>query len=397
MPLPSARAAADTQSASCGTTIADIQAWATSFPVPAAHSVRLGVGRTLKRDAVVVKVTTEHGLVGWGESHHGRAHSSIAHFVTHALRPMVLGMDASDVNGVWQRIYSRQLASHGIGAGCAIAMSGIDMALWDIRGKAAGWPLYKLLGGASKRIPAYAGGVALGWQEPAALVDEAAAHVQAGYKAVKLRLGDTVERDVARVAAVRKAFGESIEILTDVNAAYTLADARRAIPQLDALNVGWLEEPFPAHDYRSYELARAYGRVPFAAGENHYTRFEFNRLVDDRVVSILQPDLSKTGGITETMRIAALASAHKLPVHPHSSMTGINMAATLHVLAAIEGNGYFEADVSRGNLFRDELVATPFVIGDDGCVRPSEAPGIGVEVDEAFLDAHPAIEGPAYA
>jgi D-galactarolactone cycloisomerase len=380
-----------------GAAIVDVRAWATSFPVSSAHSVRLGVGRTLKRDAVVVKVTTEDGLVGWGESHHGRAHSTVAHFVTHALKPMVLGMDASDVNGVWQRIYSRQLASHGIGAGCAIAMSGIDMALWDIRGKATGWPLYRLLGGASKPILAYAGGVALGWQDPSSLVDEAAAHVQAGYKALKLRLGDTVDRDVARVAAVRKAFGDGIEILTDVNAAYTLADARRAIPQLDALNVGWLEEPFPAHDYRSYELARAYGRVPFAAGENHYTRFEFNRLVDDRVVSILQPDLSKTGGITETMRIAALASTYKLPIHPHSSMTGINMAATLHVLTAIEGHGYFEADVSHGNLFRDALVTTPFAIGDDGCVRPSDKPGIGVDVDEAFLDAHPAIDGPAYA
>ncbi|CAN7781194.1 mandelate racemase/muconate lactonizing enzyme family protein [Variovorax sp. LjRoot175] len=397
MPSSSVSNAAAATPAASGCAIAEIQAWATSFPVPAEHSVRLGVGRTLKRDAVVVKVTTEDGLVGWGESHHGRAHSSIAHFITHALRTMVLGMDATDVHGVWQRIYARQLASHGIGAGCAIAMSGIDMALWDIRGKATGWPLYRLLGGASKPIPAYAGGVALGWQDPSALVDEASAHVQAGYKAVKLRLGDTVERDVARVAAVRKAFGEGIEILTDVNAAYTLADARRAMPQLDALNVGWLEEPFPAHDYRSYELARAYGRVPFAAGENHYTRFEFNRLVDDRVVSILQPDLSKTGGISETMRIAALASAYRLPIHPHSSMTGINMAATLHVLAAIEGNGYFEADVSRGNLFRDALVTTPFAIGADGCVRPSDAPGIGVEVDEAFLDAHPAIEGPAYA
>ena len=384
-------------SASADFAIADIQAWATSFPVPTEHSVRLGVGRTLKRDAVIVKVTTAGGLVGWGESHHGRAHSSIAHFVTYALKPMVLGMDASDVNGVWQRIYARQLASHGIGAGCAIAMSGIDMALWDIRAKAVGWPLYRLLGGASKAIPAYAGGVALGWQEPAALVNEAAAHVEAGYKAVKLRLGDTVERDLARVAAVRKAFGPGLVILTDVNAAYTLADARRAMPALDELDVGWLEEPFPAHDYRSYEQARSYGRVPFAAGENHYTRFEFNRLVDQRVVGLLQPDLSKTGGITETLRIAALASAHKLPVHPHSSMTGINMAATLHVLAAIEGHGYFEADVSRGNLFRDELVTTSFSIGADGCVCPPEAPGIGVEVDEAFIHAHPAIEGPAYA
>jgi D-galactarolactone cycloisomerase len=377
--------------------IAAVQAWATSFPVPKAHSVRLGVGRTLKRDAVVVKVTTAGGLVGWGESHHGRAHSSIAHFVNHALAPMVAGMNAADVNGVWQRVYARQLASHGIGAGCAIAMSGIDMALWDIRAKAVGWPLYRLLGGASRRIPAYAGGVALGWQEPAALVEEAGEHVRAGYKAVKLRLGDTVARDVARVQAVRDAFGGDLTILADANAAYTLDDARQAIPALDALGVGWLEEPFPAHDYRNYERARAFGRIAFAAGENHYTRFEFSRLVDDRVVDILQPDLSKTGGITETLRIAALGSAYKLPVHPHSSMTGINMAATLHVLAAIDHGGYFEADVSRGNLFRDALVATPFAIGEDGCVAPPRGPGIGVEVDEAFIAAHPAIEGPAYA
>ncbi len=380
-----------------GSAIAEIRAWAVSFPVPAAHSVRLGVGRTLKRDAVVVKVVTADGLVGWGESHHGRAHSSIAHFVNTALRPMVQGMDAFDANGVWQRIYARQLASHGIGAGCAIAMSGIDMALWDIRGKATGWPLYRLLGGASRRIPAYAGGVALGWQEPASLVEEAAGHVAAGYRAVKLRLGDSVARDLARVAAVRKAFGDDLAILTDANAAYTLGDARAAIPALDDLRVGWLEEPFPAHDYRNYELARAFGRIAFAAGENHYTRFEFNRLVDARVVDLLQPDLSKTGGVTETMRIAALASAHKLAVHPHSSMTGINMAATLHVLAALEPGGCFEADASRGNLFRDALVATPFAIGADGCVSPPEGPGIGVEVDEAFLAAHPAIEGPAYA
>lgn len=376
--------------------VADVQAWAISFPVPEAHSVRLGVGRTIKRDAVIVKVTTQGGLVGWGESHHGRAHSSIAHFVNHALRPMVVGMDAADVAGVWRRIYNSQLASHGIGAGCAIAMSGIDMALWDIRGKAVGWPLYKLLGGGDKPIAAYAGGVALGWQEPQALAQEAATHVAAGYRAVKLRLGDTVERDLARVAAVREKLGSAITILVDANAAYDLGQARVAIPALDELGVGWLEEPFPAHDYRNYELARAFGRIAFAAGENHYTRFEFNRLVDDRVVTILQPDLSKTGGITETLRIAALGSAHKLQIHPHSSMTGLNMAATLHVLAAIDGAGYFEADVSRGNLFRDELVSTPFAVDAAGCVRPSQAPGIGVEVNEDFIAAHPAIEGPAY-
>lgn len=376
--------------------IRDIEAHAVSFPVPAQNSVTLGVGRAVKRDAVIVKVTTAGGLVGYGESHHGRAHTTVAHFINSALKPMVLGMDATDTVGVWQRIYERQLASHGLGAGAAIAMSGLDMALWDIRGKAVGWPLYRLLGGSRRAIPAYAGGVALGWQDPQALVAEARRHVEAGYRAVKLRLGDTVQRDLARVRAVRQALGEDIAILTDANAAYRVDDARAVMPVLDELNIGWLEEPFPAHDAASYAQARRFGRLPLAAGENHYTRFEFERLFDERNVTIWQPDLSKTGGITETLRIAAMASVRKLPIHIHSSMTGINMAATVHVLAAIDNAGYFEADVSKGNLFRDALVDRAFTLDTDGCVRPSDKPGIGVEVDEAFIAAHPAIEGPAY-
>jgi D-galactarolactone cycloisomerase len=376
--------------------VRDVTAYATSFPVPADSRVSLGVGRAIKRDAVVVKVTTECGLVGFGESHHGRAHSTIAHFINNSLRPFVVGMDAADVVGIWRHIYGRQLASMGIGAACAMAMSGVDMALWDIRGKALGMPLYRLLGGGMRALPAYAGGVALGWQEPAALAEEAGRHIANGYRAIKLRLGDNAARDLARVEAVRKAVGDDIVILTDANTAYTVDTARAVIPVLDQFNIGWLEEPFPPHDYRSYELARTFGRVPFAAGENHYTRFEFNRMIDDKAVTILQPDLSKAGGITEVMRIAAMGAAHKLQTHLHTSMTGINMAASVHVLAAIENSGYFEADVSKGNLFRDALVSTPFQIGDDGCVRPLDRPGIGIDVDEEFLLAHPAIEGPAY-
>ena len=152
--------------------IRDVKAYATSYPIPPGQSVTLGIGRAVKRDAVVVKVTTEGGLVGYGESHHGRAHTAIAQLVNTTLRQLILGMSAADVVGCWNRIYSRQLASHGMGAGCAMAMSGIDMALWDIRGKACGWLLYKLLGGTQKPIPAYAGGVSLGYQEPSALIDE---------------------------------------------------------------------------------------------------------------------------------------------------------------------------------------------------------------------------------
>jgi D-galactarolactone cycloisomerase len=376
--------------------IAQITAIPTSFPLPKDSNVRLGMGRAVKRDAVIVKVVTDSGLVGYGESHAGRAPGAIAALINTTLRTLVLGMDAHDVVGVWHRIYSKQLASHGTGAACSLAMSGLDLALWDIRGKALNLPLYKLLGGAQKPIPAYAGGVSLGFQDPQELIDEARVHVEAGYRAIKLRLGDNVKDDILRVEAAREAFGEDLEILTDANIGYTLEDARRVMPALDALGVRWLEEPFPPHDYRSYATARTYGNTPLAAGENHFTRYEFSRLIAEGSVDVIQPDLSKSGGLTECLRIAAMASADKLQIHPHSSMTGINMAASIHFLAAIDNGGYFEGDVSRNNLFRDELTSRPYELGADGTVRPLEAPGIGVEVSEDFLKSHPVIEGPGY-
>lgn len=374
--------------------IDDISAFALSFPVT--NAVRLGIGRTVKRDAVLVRVRTEGGLVGWGEAHPGRAPGSIAHLVQTTLSQLVRGLDATDVVGAWERIYRMQLSSHGMGAAAAMAMSGIDMALWDIRAKAVGWPLYRLLGGRARPIPAYAGGISLGFQPPQELVAEAQGMVQRGFRALKLRVGDTWRADIERVRAVREALGDDIEILVDANTSYTVADARRTLPVFDELDIGWLEEPFPPHDAHSYRLAAGFGRTPLAAGENHYTRFEFQRMLDDGIVSALQPDLSKTGGLTEGLRIAAMASARKLPIHPHTSATGLNMATTIHFLASIDNGGYFEADTAKENLFRDELTSQAFEVDADGNVAPLDKPGIGVEVNEDFIRAHPVIEGPGY-
>ena len=376
--------------------IADLKAYPTSFPVPPENRVALGIGTAIKRDAVVVKVTTAGGLVGWGESHHGRAHTAVAKLIETTLKQLVLGMEAADVVGVWKKIYDKQLASHGMGAGTCLAMSGIDMALWDIRGKAAGMPLYKLLGGSRRPVPAYAGGVSLGYQPPAQLIEELKKSLDAGYRAVKLRVGDSPKHDLERIRAVRNACGEDLVILTDANIGYSVEDARQVMPGMDELNVAWLEEPFPAHDYRSYRLAKSFGRTPLAAGENHYTRFEFNRVIEDGAITILQPDLSKTGGVTEALRIAAMASAYKLPIHPHSSMTGLNHAASIHFLAAIDNGGYFEGDVSKSNKFRDDLVSKPYQVDKDGNVWPLDKPGLGLEVNEEFLAKHPPIEGPGY-
>jgi D-galactarolactone cycloisomerase len=377
-----------------GLKIAQVVAFATSFPVK--QGVTLGIGRAVKRDALIVKVTTENGLVGWGEAHHGRAPGAVAQLINTTLRQLVVGMDASDVVGVWNRIYSRQLISHGMGQACALAMSGVDLALWDIRGKAVGWPVYKLLGGSSKPIPAYAGGISLGFQPPDELVEEARRLVGEGYRAIKLRFGDSAMRDIERLTAIRKALGNALVVMVDANTGYTPADVRAVLPAMAELGVLWLEEPFAPHDYRSYRQAAALGKVPLAAGENHFTRFEFNRLIAEGAVQILQPDVSKAGGITEVMRIAAMASAEKLPIHPHTLASGLNMAASMHLLCAIDNAGYFEADVAKENLFRDLLTNRPDVLDENGCVRPPETPGLGIEVDEKFLASHPVIEGPAY-
>lgn len=377
--------------------IADIRSYPISFSVPAAQSVTLSIGRTVKRDAVIVRVETDEGLVGWGEAHHGRCPGAVSRVVDTTLRDLVVGRDALDVVGNWDHVYKKQLASHGVGAAASMALSGLDCALWDIRAQAVQWPLYRLLGGAKKPIKAYAGGISLGWQAPENLAEEASRLVAQGYRAMKLRMGDTPARDIARVRAVRKALGDDIDILLDANTGYTVEDVRKVMPAFEELAVGWLEEPFPPHDRRSYAQGAALGRVPFAAGENHFTRFDFNALIEDGNVRFLQPDMSKTGGITEGMRIAAMAGAQKLSVNPHTSTTAPNMAATIHYMCAIENPGYFEADVTELNPFRDLLGGRPpYVLDQDGCVHAYDEVGSGLTIDEAFLRAHPLIEGPCY-
>ena len=376
--------------------ISDVTAYPVSFAIPDEHQVRLGIGRTIKRDAVLVKVSTDAGITGWGEAHAARAPSAIAELINTTLRHLVTGLEAGDPAGVWERVYRMQLASHGAGAAAAIGLSGIDMALWDICGKAENRPLYALLGGTRRSVRAYAGGIALGYQPVPALLAEIDNVVRAGYTAFKLRLGDTPEKDIERLEAARRHVGERFDILTDVNTSYDLEQVAAIMPALDATQAGWLEEPFPAHAYKRYIAAAELGRTPLAAGENHYTRFEFERVADDGAITVWQPDLSKTGGITEALRIAELARAVGASVHPHTSLTCLNMAASIHFLAASPEPGYFEADLSAYNPLRHALCTGGFTEHDDGTVTPLDAPGLGVEVDEARLAEFPVIPGPGY-
>jgi L-alanine-DL-glutamate epimerase-like enolase superfamily enzyme len=376
--------------------ITQLEAYAVSCPVPPAAQVSLGIGRTLKRDAVLLKVITESGLIGWGEAHAGRAPSVIAELINATLAPLVVGESASDIQGLWTRIYRLQLASHGTGAAAAMALSGLDMALWDLRGKAAGKPLYEVLGGTRQALRAYAGGISFGYGPTEQLVDEALGAQSAGYRALKLRLGMDRLTDVARLQAVRAALGPTVELLTDANCAYSLEDARYVRAALDELGAGWLEEPFSAHDFLAYRALAPHGRTPLAAGENHFLVEAFERLADDGVVRVWQPDLSKCGGISEALRIAAVAQVHGIQLHLHTSVTGLNVAASLHFLSALSNPGYFEADYSTGNRLRTHLCAPLSEVSEAGNFLPPTGPGLGVSIDEAQLSDYPVLRGVGY-
>ena len=360
------------------------------------RAVTLGVGTAVKKDTVVVKVRTEDGIVGYGEAHHALAPTVVADLVNTNLGPLVVGQNALEVEHIWDRMYFAQGRTHGPGWAIYKAMSGIDIALWDARGKALGQPVWRLLGGTKRRLRAYAGGISLNYQPPESLAEEAQGYVEQGFTAVKLRLGDTIEADLARVRQVRKALGDGVDIMVDVNTKYSYQQLLRLAPGLEECNVFWIEEPFPPDALRDYALLAPRTSIPLAAGENHFLRYQARQLLETEAAQILQPDPSKAGGISETKKIADLAAAYRRAFAPHTSMTGINMSTCLSLLSVCSNALIYEADVSPRNPFRDELVSPVPRLDRDGCVEPFDGPGLGIEVDESLFARYPGIPGPCY-
>jgi D-galactarolactone cycloisomerase len=357
--------------------------------------VRLGLGANTKRDCVVVRIIDDDGRVGWGEAHHGQNPTAMAEIVERGLGSLLKGADALDSEGIWARLARQQIVTHGLGAGSVIALSGIDIALWDLKGKIMGQPVYRLLGGAPKRIRAYAGGLSLGFKPLEALEAEVRMLVDAGYTAIKLRVGDHPRRDAERVGHIRKAFGDGLDIAVDAATRYTALDLPEVLEYCERQRVYWLEEPFTPDNLGAYaDLARR-TPVPIAAGENHYTRQAFRDLFVQGCIRIAQADCTKAGGISEVRKIMDMAAAWHLFAAPHTSHTVISAAANVHLLCALSNALVFEADVGGINPFRTELAGAAYQVAD-GYIAPPDKPGLGLDIDPAVLDRHPAIAGPCY-
>jgi L-rhamnonate dehydratase len=348
------------------------------------------------QDDLLVRVHTDEGLVGIGEVDSApeivqaviHAHSS--HLIALSLRDALVGEDPTDVERLWQKMY-RASIFYGRRGVAIHAMSGIDIALWDIRGQALGKPISELIGKPiHHRIRAYASRL---MPETESETREAVAELRAqGFTAIKLGwgpLGKDPKHDVRLASAARDAAGDHVQILIDAGLGYG-RDAKTAIGvarELEALGVFWLEEPFEPDEYEAYaELADAVG-IRIAAGEQDVTFWGFRELADRGHVDVLQPDVTRCGGITETMRIVNFARERGLDCVLHAWKSGIVKAASLHIDAVMPAPIFQEYCVAQTPI-NQELTMEKLPIDAEGFVAVPRGPGLGVTLDEQVVERY---------
>ncbi len=272
--------------------------------------------------------------VGWGECY-GPARITAA--VVQTAAPWLIGQDPLRTEFLWQMIYAR-LRDHGQKGAVIEGLSGIDIALWDIKGKHFGVPVHRLLGGPLRNeVQAYATGL---YRRKSGdplryLAEEAAGYVADGFNAVKLKVGFGVEEDAAVTRAVREAIGPDIGLMVDANHAYDAVAAIRLGRMIEAYDIGWFEEPVPPEDVAGYRAVKSATSIPIAGGECEFTRFGFRDLLASRAIDIIQPDTCAAGGLSECKKIADMAEAFGVRYNPHVWGTGIAIAASLQLLAVL--------------------------------------------------------------
>ncbi|MGV6806085.1 MAG: mandelate racemase/muconate lactonizing enzyme family protein [Ruegeria sp.] len=356
-----------------------------------------------QRTAHLVEVQTDQGITGWGECFGpGNVAISNKSIVETVIQPIILGLDPVDRDVIWHKVYNL-LRDHGQGGMPLQALSGVDIALWDIAGKLADLPLHKLLGGAHRTsVPCYGYGMMLR-DEPvadlAARFEEEAARIKdIGFSATKMKTGFGPKSDVQLCEAVRRGVGDEYRFMVDANHAYTTSDAfyvGRALEELDAY---WFEEPVAPEDLDGYAELRRGLTVNIVGGEAVFNRWNWRILLERRGLDIAQPEVCALGGISEYTRVLALCHAHFTPVVNHVWGSAIAVATNLHLLAAMPDlpgslhpwEPMLEFDTTD-NRFRDELLTAPLNIqlqvkNNAGRVSIPEGPGIGVEPDRDFIN-----------
>jgi D-galactarolactone cycloisomerase len=343
-----------------------------------------------RRGACLVEIVGEDGNSGWGEAF-GPARLTAP--IVEYYKPLLIGEDALATERHWQNLYNR-LRDHGQKGLAIEALSAIDIALWDLKGRHLGVSVHRLLGGPLRsRVEAYATGFYRKRHgDPLQyLVAEAHQRVAAGFTAIKLKLGFGLDDDVRLCETVRRAVGPDIRIMVDANHAYDALGAIQLGKRIEPLDISWFEEPVPPEDLAGYREVKAALAIPVAGGEAEFTRWGFRALIAERLVDILQPDVAAAGGISETKKIADMANAFGVRVNPHVWGTGVALAASLQLIAALPHNPpglhpiepLLEFDQSEHPI-RMAVIGEP-IVQQDGWVEIPDRPGLGIEIDRVAL------------
>ncbi len=327
-------------------------------------------------ELITARLRADDGAEGLGYTYTvGAGGAAIRALIARDLAPLLAGADETRIEALWQRMWWR-LHYVGRGGPASFAVSAIDTALWDLRARRHGLPLWRLLGGHEPRVPAYAGGIDL--QFPLErLLRQTEGNLQRGFRAIKMKVGrPRLGEDLERVAAMRQLLGPGTPLMVDANMRWSADEAIRASRALAAHDVYWLEEPTLPDDVTGHVRILRDGALPIAAGENLHTLAEFERLIDAGGVSFPEPDVSNCGGVTVWLKVAHLAEARNLPVTSH----GVH-DLHVHLLAAVPNASYLEVH----GFGLERFMAEPLAIRDGVAVAP-DRPGHGVELDWKGLE-----------
>ncbi len=356
-----------------------------------------------KRTSHIVEIETDEGISGWGECF-GPGNIAFANkgIVEKVIQPMVLGMQALDRDVIWHKVYNL-MRDHGQKGMPLQALSGVDIALWDLAGKAANLPLYKMIGGAHRdKIEVYGYGMMLRPDNINSLIsrfkEESAEIKEMGFKALKMKVGVGPKDDIKLIEAVRGGIGDNFRFMVDANHGYTTHDALYVGRAMEEFSPYWFEEPVAPEDLDGYRELRAALKVNISGGEAEFNRWGWRKLLESRGLDIAQPEVCALGGISEYLRVLALCHSHFTPVVNHVWGSAIAVAVNLHLLAAMPPlpGGLFpwepmlEFDTTH-NRFIDDLLTVSLDIKkqvkiNNGTVSLPNGPGLGVTPKRDFID-----------
>jgi D-galactarolactone cycloisomerase len=347
------------------------------------------------KNALLVEIETDEGITGWGDCYGPADLARVS--VEKLLKSQIVGKDPFDVEVIWEHLYNR-VKDYGLSGNTICGISGIDIALWDIIGKACNKPVHKLIGGAFRdRVPAYATGIYFENMDRLVedAVEEAKGYAEQGFKAVKMKIGlGSLKKDIERIEAVKEAIGDDVLLMVDANHCYNVPAAISLGRELEKMDIYWFEEPISPEDIDGYiEVTRTLD-IPIAGGENEFTKFSFRELIVRRAMDIIQPDVCAAGGITECKKIAAMATAHCVPCIPHAWGSAIGLAATLQYLASLPDcppclvpmPPWLEYEQTY-NPFRDDLSVNP-ISHNQGFVDIPTGPGLGIEINYDIIEKY---------